>query len=192
MNDAEQMIRRSLAESTEVQTRLLEECMTEIARIADLLVDTFRSDGKVVLFGNGGSAADAQHVAAELVNRLQADRDALPAIALTCNTSILTSVSNDIGFEQVFARQVKALVQEGDIAVGISTSGNSPNVLAGVRAAAERGATTLGFTGQDGGELKALTDICLCVPSNSTPRIQEAHIAVWHAICAVVERKLFG
>ena len=192
MSDAEQMIRRSITDSMEVHARLLETHLAEIARIADLLVDTFRANGKVVLFGNGGSAADAQHVAAELVNRLHADREALPAIALTCNTSILTSVPNDIGFEQVFARQVKALVQEGDVAVGISTSGNSPNVLEGIRAAAERGATTLGFTGQDGGELKALTDTCLCVPSNSTPRIQEAHIAVWHAICAVVERTLFG
>ncbi len=191
MSDAEQVIRRSITESMEVHASILEKHLAEVVRIARLLVDTFRSGGKVVLFGNGGSAADAQHVAAELVNRLQADRDALPAIALTCNTSILTSVANDIGFEQVFARQVKALVREGDVAVGISTSGNSPNVLEGIRAARERGARTVGFTGSGGGALRALTDICLCVPSSSTPRIQEAHIAVWHAICEVVERELF-
>lgn len=189
---AEQMIQRSIAESIEVTTRLLEHNLADIARIADLLVDTFRSGGKVVLFGNGGSAADAQHVAAELVNRLQADRDALPAIALTCNTSILTSVANDVGFDQVFARQVKALVRGGDVAVGISTSGRSPNVLNGIRAARQQGAATVGFAGRDGGQLKALTDICLCVPSDSTPHIQEAHIAAWHAICAVVEKKMFG
>jgi len=189
---AEQMIQRSIAESIEVTTRLLEHNLADIARIADLLVDTFRSGGKVVLFGNGGSAADAQHVAAELVNRLQADRDALPAIALTCNTSTLTSVANDVGFDQVFARQVKALVRGGDVAVGISTSGRSPNVLNGIRAARQQGAATVGFAGRDGGQLKALTDICLCVPSDSTPHIQEAHIAAWHAICAVVEKKMFG
>lgn len=189
---AEQMIRRSIAESMEVQARLIEHSLADIVRIADLLVDTFQSGGKVVLFGNGGSAADAQHVAAELVNRLQMDRDALPAIALTCNTSVLTSVPNDIGFEQVFARQVKALVREGDVAVGISTSGSSPNVLEGIRAAKQQGATTVGFTGGEGGQLKALTDICLCVPSSNTPHIQEAHIAAWHAICAVVEKKMFG
>ena len=189
---AEQMIRHAIRESIEVKHELLDQHISIIVRLAGLLIRTFHAGGKVVLFGNGGSAADAQHVAAELVNRFLMDREALPAIALTTNTSILTSVGNDIAFDQVFARQVKALAQKDDLAIGISTSGNSPNVLNGIIAAKEEGAITLGFTGRDGGKLKDLVDICFCVPSDSTPRIQEAHITVWHAICEVVEQELFG
>jgi len=189
---AEEVIRQAFRESIQVQALLLEQQIPIIIRLAGLLTETFRAGGKVVLFGNGGSAADAQHVAAELVNRFRMDRDALPAIALTTDTSILTSVGNDVAFDQVFSRQVQALVQKGDVAVGISTSGNSPNVLNGVVAAREKGAITLGFTGRNGGKLKDLVDICLCVPSDSTPRIQEAHITVWHAICEVVEQELFN
>ncbi len=146
----------------------------------------------MVLFGNGGSAADAQHVAAELVNRFLMDRDALAAISLSTDTSILTSVCNDADFDQVFSRQVRALVQKGDVAVGISTSGNSPNVINGLVAAREKGATAVGFTGRGGGELKDVVDVCFGVPSDSTPRIQEAHITVWHAICEVVEKEMSG
>jgi D-sedoheptulose 7-phosphate isomerase len=189
---AEETIRHAIQESIEVKAELLEQHVSSIARLAELLINTFRAGGKVVLFGNGGSAADAQHVAAELVNRFLMDRDALPAIALTTNTSTLTSVGNDATFDQVFSRQVQALVQKGDVAVGISTSGNSPNVLNGIIAAREKGAITLGFTGRNGGKLKGLVDTCFCVPSDSTPRIQEAHITVWHAICQVVEQELFG
>ena len=189
---AEEIIRHAIRESIEVKTELLEQHISVIGRLAELLIKAFRAGRKVVLFGNGGSAADAQHVAAELVNRFQIERDALPAIALTTDTSILTSVGNDTAFDQVFSRQVRALVQKGDVAVGISTSGNSPNVLNGILAAREKGAITLGFTGRDGGKLKDLVDICFCVPSDSTPRIQEAHITVWHAICEVVEQELFG
>jgi D-sedoheptulose 7-phosphate isomerase len=189
---AEEIIRRAVLESIEVKRAILERDIPLVARLADLLIDAFRASRKVVLFGNGGSAADAQHVAAELVNRFLTDRDALPAIALTTNTSVLTSVGNDAGFDEVFSRQVRALVREGDVVVGISTSGNSPNVLNGVLAAAEKGATTLGFTGRGGGKLKELVDVCFCVPSNHTPCVQEAHITVWHAICEVVERELFG
>jgi D-sedoheptulose 7-phosphate isomerase len=185
-------IRSAIGESIEVKAQLLEQHVSTITRLAELLVGTLRAGGKLVLFGNGGSAADAQHVAAELVNRFLIDRDALAAIALTTDTSILTSVCNDADFDQVFSRQVRALVQRGDVAVGISTSGNSPNVVNGVIAAREKGATTVGFTGRGGGELKDLVDICFSVPSESTPRIQEAHITVWHAICEVVEKEMFG
>lgn len=188
----EEIISQAIRESIEVKAKLLEQHIPTIARIADLLIKAFRAGRKVVLFGNGGSAADAQHVAAELVNRFRMDRDALPAIALTTDSSILTSISNDTAFDQVFSRQVKALVQKGDVVVGLSTSGSSPNVLNGIIAAREKGAITLGFTGRGGGKLKDLVDICLCVPSDSTPRIQEVHITVWHAICQVIEQELFG
>ena len=189
---AEGVVRSALRESIEVQAQLLEEHVSTIAQLSRLLVSTLRAGGKLVLFGNGGSAADAQHVAAELVNRFLMDRDALAAIALTTDTSILTSVCNDADFDQVFSRQVRALVQRGDVVVGISTSGNSPNVINGVIAAREKGATTVGFTGRGGGELKDLVDVCCWVPSDCTPRIQEAHITVWHALCEVVEKEMFG
>jgi D-sedoheptulose 7-phosphate isomerase len=192
MVPAEGVVRSAIRESIEVQAQLLEQHVSTIARLSRLLVSTLRAGGKLILFGNGGSAADAQHVAAELVNRFLMDREALAAIALTTDTSILTSVCNDAAFDQVFSRQVRALVQRGDVAVGISTSGNSPNVVNGVIAAKERGATTVGFTGRGGGELKDLVDVCCWVPSDSTPRIQEAHITVWHAICEVVEKEMFG
>ena len=189
---AEETIRHAIQESIEVKSALLEQHICVISHQAELLISAFQAGGKVLFFGNGGSAADAQHVAAELVNRLGMERDALPAIALTTDTSILTSVGNDVGFDQVFARQVQALVQKGDVAVGISTSGNAANVLNGIVAARRKGAITMGFTGLNGGKLKGMVDACLCVPSESTPRIQEAHITVWHVICEVVEQELFG
>ena len=189
---AEQTVQRAIRESIEVKAELLKEHVSTIIHLAGLLTEAFRAGRKLVLFGNGGSAADAQHVAAELVNRFLMDRDALAAIALTTDTSILTSVCNDDNFDQVFSRQVRALVQSGDVVVGISTSGNSPNVINGVIAAREKGATTVGFTGRSGGELKDLVDVCCHVPSDSTPRIQEAQITIWHALCEVVEREMFG
>jgi len=192
MVSAEQTVRRAIRESIEVKAELLEQHVCVITQLAGLLTDAFRAGRKLVLFGNGGSAADAQHVAAELVNRFQMDRDPLAAIALTTDTSILTSWGNDVAFDQVFSRQVRALVQSGDVAVGISTSGNSPNVINGVIAAREMGATTVGFTGRSGGELKDLVDVCCHVPSDSTARIQEAQITIWHALCEVVEREMFG
>jgi D-sedoheptulose 7-phosphate isomerase len=185
-------ITANIGETVQVLRALLEQDLYQISGLADLLIATFRAGGKVVLFGNGGSAADAQHVAGELVSRFRIDREGLPALALTTDTSILTGIGNDFDFQMVFARQVQALVQPGDVAVGISTSGNSANILAGIRAAGQRGATTVGFTGRQGGELKKLVDHCFCAPSDSTPRIQEAHIAVWHAVCDAVEQELFG
>lgn len=188
MNDT---IRAAIQESVEVKTRLLAETNPTLAPIAAAMAEAFRNGGKVVLFGNGGSAADAQHVAAELVNRFLMERKALPALALTTDSSILTAMANDLGFDCVFARQVEALVRPGDVVVGLSTSGNSENVLQGLRAARECGATTVGLTGRDGGRLKDVADICFCAPSDNTPRIQEAHITVLHAICEAVERELF-
>ncbi len=192
MESSNHIIANAFRESIQVKRAILERDISLIAQLAELLFCTFRTDGKIVLFGNGGSAADAQHVAAELVYRFQMDRGGLPAIALTTDTSILTSVGNDSSFDQIFARQVDALAREGDVVVGISTSGNSPNVLNGILAARGKGAITVGFTGRNGGELQDLVDTCLCVPSDSAPRIQEAHITIWHAICKVVEQELFG
>jgi len=192
MDRAEAAIRQSMRQGIEVKEQLLQEGVESVVRLALLLADTFCAGHRVLLFGDGGSAADAQHVAGELVGRFLMDRRALPAIALTTDTSILTAVGNDFGFEQVFARQVQALAEEGDVAVGISTSGNSPNVLLGIQAAQERGATTVALTGAAGGRLKGLADLCVCVPSEHTPAVQEAHIAIWHAVCDVVERELFG
>jgi D-sedoheptulose 7-phosphate isomerase len=189
---AERAIRTSIRESIDVKAQLLEQHVSIMAHLAEILADALRAGNKLVLFGNGGSAADAQHVAAELVNRFLMNRDALAAIALTTDTSILTSVCNDVAFDQVFSRQVRALVQKGDVVVGISTSGNSPNVLNGIIAAKEKEAVTVAFVGRGGGELQDLTDICCHVPSDSTPRIQEAQITIWHAIVEVVEQELFG
>jgi D-sedoheptulose 7-phosphate isomerase len=181
-----------MRQGIEVKERLLREGLGAIVHLALLLVDTFRAGHKVILFGNGGSAADAQHVAGELIGRFLINREALPAIALTTDTSVLTAVGNDFGFDQVFARQVRALAQSGDVAVGISTSGNSPNVLLAIQAAKELGAATVGVSGANGGRLRELADVCLCVPSEHTPAAQEAQIAIWHAVCDVVERELFG
>jgi D-sedoheptulose 7-phosphate isomerase len=189
---AEEIIRGAIRESIEVKSDLLNQHVSTIADLSRLLIDAFRAGGKLVLFGNGGSAADAQHVAAELVNRFQMDRNPLPAIALTTDTSILTSVGNDLAFDELFSRQVRALVQKGDVAVGISTSGNSSNVINGIIAAKEKGAVTVGFTGRSGGRLKDLVDTCFHVSSESTARIQEAQITIWHALCEVIEREMFG
>src|SRR5215204_2330633 len=189
---AEEIIRGAIRESIEVNSDLLNQYVSNIADLSRLLIDALRAGKKLVLFGNGGSAADAQHVAAELVNRFKMDRNALAAIALTTDTSILTSVCNDAAFEHVFSRQVRALVQRGDVVVGISTSGDSPNVINGVIAAREKGAVTVGFTGRSGGRLKDLVDTCCHVSSESTARIQEAQITIWHALCEVIEREMFG
>ena len=155
------------------------------------LVQALQNGRKVLLFGNGGSAADAQHLAAEFVNRFLYDRPALPAIALTTDSSVLTSISNDYAYTRVFSRQIEALGKSGDVAIGISTSGNSPNVLLGLQAARDRGLYTIAFSGGDGGKIKAAADVCLTVPVRETPRIQEVHITIGHAICELVEEALF-
>jgi D-sedoheptulose 7-phosphate isomerase len=185
-----QRIVRELEESLRVKQQVVQEQVGVVDEIARLLVDALGRGRKVVLFGNGGSAADAQHIAGELVSKFRQDRRALPAIALTTDTSILTSIANDYGYETVFSRQVEALGQEGDVAVSISTSGNSRNVIKGVIAARAKGMMTIGFTGEHGGELKKCVDVCFCAPSQSTPRIQETHIVVAHIICGLIEEEL--
>jgi D-sedoheptulose 7-phosphate isomerase len=188
---SEEIIRDALNASILVKQALIQQSVAVIQEMANQIIGAYERGGKLALFGNGGSAADAQHVAGELVNRFLFDRPALPAIALTTDSSILTCVGNDSTFDQIFARQVEALVNPEDVAVGISTSGNSANVLAGVKAAREKGAFTIGLSGQHGGRLKDSVDLCLLVPSESTPRIQEAHITVLHVVCQLVEQSLF-
>jgi len=188
----EEIVRGTFRDSIEVKSLVMAEQTATIAQVAAALVDALRAGRKVLLCGNGGSAADAQHVASELINRFWMDREALPAVALTTDTSVLTAIANDRAFDQVFARQVQALVREGDVVVGISTSGDAPSVLNAVKAAQEQGAVTVGFSGRTGGELKEWVDICLCVPSDRAPCVQEAHLTAWHAICAVVEQELFS
>ncbi len=184
--------REILLESARVKQELAESHAGRLAGVAELLVACFRAGGKVLLFGNGGSAADAQHLAAEWTGRLGRERPALPAIALTANTSELTCLGNDYGFDRIFARLVEAHGREGDVAIAISTSGNSPNVLEGVRIARERGLRTVALTGRGGGALADRVEVALVVPSSDTQRIQEAHIALGHALCELVDEALFG
>jgi len=162
--------------------------------IADCITRSFRGGGKLLIAGNGGSAADAQHIAGEFLSRLRFDRNPLPAIALTTDTSVLTAVGNDYGYEQVFERQIRGLGRQGDVFIGISTSGRSPNVLAALDAARKLGMTTIGFTGTARGAnaMRALCDIVLAAPTDDTPLIQQIHITAAHAICEVVERDLFA
>jgi D-sedoheptulose 7-phosphate isomerase len=183
-------IEDALAESAFVKLLCLQRQAGAIEGIARAWIATLRRGGTIHLFGNGGSAADAQHLAAELEGRFMKKRRALPALALTANTSTLTALGNDFGYEQTFARQVEAHVRRGDTVVGISTSGNSPNVLAGIRRAKRAGAVTVGFTNETGGKLRRLADLCLCVPSTDTQRVQECHIAVGHVLCDLVEAAL--
>ncbi len=163
-----------------------------IVQIAEEIIGAYRRGNKVLWFGNGGSAADAQHLACELVSRFRLERKALASIALTTNTSELTAIANDYNFNRIFARQVEALVNSGDVVVGITTSGNSPNVIEGIDEAKHRGAITVGFAGATGGKLKGYVDFLLTIPSEETPHIQEAHIMVGHIICYLVEKELFG
>jgi phosphoheptose isomerase (EC 5.3.1.-) len=177
--------------SIDVKRRTIETQAPMIVAIAERVVETFRRGGKLLLCGNGGSAADAQHIAAEFVSRFRRERHGLPAIALTTDTSILTAISNDYGYERVFARQVEALGRPGDMVIGISTSGISASVIAAMRAARNGGMATVGFTGASGGTLVDHVDLCLCVPSHNTARIQEVHITAAHVVCEIVERTLF-
>lgn len=183
-------IKRQLYESSEVKRLIAESLSGKIAEAAMLIVDCIKSGGKVILFGNGGSAADAQHLAGEFVGRFKLERTAFPALALTTNTSIITAVSNDYGYDAVFARQIEAFARKEDVVVGISTSGNSRNVIEGIKKAKQVAARTIGLTGGDGGKLAEIVDIGLTVPSSDTPRIQEAHITIGHIICGIVEASL--
>jgi len=189
--DFAEQIRHRIEACIEVKRRLLPHTVL-LAQVAEKFIEVYKAGKKVLLFGNGGSAADAQHIAAELVGKYYVDRKPLPAEALTVNTSSLTAIGNDYGFDQVFARQVEALGNTGDLAIGMSTSGNSPNVIEGLRVARRRGMVTIGLTGEDGGRLKSQVDYCICVPSKDTPRIQETHILIGHIVCELVEQALFA
>jgi phosphoheptose isomerase len=188
-----QRARAHLLASAEVKQRVVEQCLEAILAAAQLIAEAFESGGKVLLCGNGGSAADCQHMAAELVNRLTKDfeRPGLPAIALTTDTSFLTAFANDCGFEGVFARQVQALGKGGDVLLGISTSGNSTNVLRAVETARAAHLRTVVLTGS-GGRLAGMAQVAIVVPSTNTQHIQEAHLAIEHILCDLVERSLFS
>lgn len=177
-----------LSEHIKVMQAAAIECADAIAACSALIIRTFESGNKVLICGNGGSAADAQHIATEFTGRYETERRGLPAIALTTDTSTLTAVANDYGFQRVFARQVEALAAEGDCLIAISTSGNSQNVIAAVMSARERGCSVIGMTGQGGNKLAALSDACILVPSSRTARIQEAHITIAHVWCEMVDR----
>ena len=190
MTQLESLIAARLRESGELKRRVAVEQAENIGRAGRAMADALGRGGKLLLFGNGGSAADAQHIAAEFVGRFARDRAPLPAVSLATDTSALTAIGNDYGFEQVFARQIRALGRPGDVAVAISTSGRSPNVIAGVEAAHERGLGTIGLTGGSGGRLAGIVDIPVAVPSACAARIQECHITVGHVLCEIVESLL--
>jgi len=163
-----------------------------IRKISEEIIKAYTNNKKVVLFGNGGSAADAQHIAGEFVGKFYKDRKSLPSLAFHTNTSVVTATANDFGYEYIFERQVSSFVNEGDIVIGLSTSGNSLNVIKGLEKANELGAITIGFTGQKENKIEKIVDHCLKIPSNDTPRIQEGHITIGHIICYLVEKELFG
>jgi D-sedoheptulose 7-phosphate isomerase len=190
-DEAARLVGARITESVALQQKLLDpEARALIARAAALMAGALRAGGKVLLFGNGGSAADAQHLAAELVGRYLKERAPLPAIALTANSSNVTAIANDYGYDAVFTRQVEALCGPGDVVVAISTSGNSSNVAAAVDAARAIGATSIGLTGADGGRLREACDVCIRFPSDDTPRIQEGHTLIGHILCEIVENEL--
>lgn len=192
--DKEKFIADSLIESAETKTKILKECKSDILTAVELLVNCFKNGNKLLLCGNGGSAADCQHIAAELMIRLSHNfqRPALPAIALTTDTSNLTAGGNDIGFENVFARSVEGLGNKGDVLLAISTSGNSPNVIKAVEMAHKKGMKVISFLGGNGGKLKPIVDLPIVIPSHNTQRIQEGHITVAHIICELVEEEIYG
>jgi D-sedoheptulose 7-phosphate isomerase len=181
----------AVTEANLLKSRLVSEQAEQVAAAAQVLADTLKRGGKILLFGNGGSAADAQHLAAEFVNRFQIERPPLAALALTTDTSILTSIANDYDFLEVFAKQVRALGLPGDAALGFSTSGNSGNVVRALEVAREMGLKTLALSGRDGGPVAAAAELAIVVPSWSTPRVQEVHITIGHVLCDLVDFLLF-
>lgn len=188
------VIEDRLKESINIKEEVLKnpEIIETIGEIAQAIIQCLERKKRVYFFGNGGSAADAQHLAAELVSKFYMERDGLPAEALSTNTSVITAIGNDYSFAKIFARQIEASGTAGDIALGISTSGNSENIIEAMKAAGGKGMITVGFTGQGGGRLKEVVDYCFCAPSKDTPRIQEVHITVGHIICEIVEKVIFA
>jgi len=187
-----EVVIRELEDSAKIKTTMAQTLSAIIAEAAQIILDAYKAGGKVLLIGNGGSAADAQHIAAELAGRFKLDRTGLPAIALTTNTSVLTALANDYGYERVFSHQLEALAKDKDVLIAITTSGTSPNILKAVEMAHSKGVTVIGLTGAKGGKLKDSADLTIMVPSDDTPRIQEAHITIGHIICHLVEKGLFG
>lgn len=187
----QEKIKELLQDSVDVKVRVKQSLAPVIERAALRIIDCYKKGGKLIIFGNGGSAADAQHIAGELVHQFELKgRKALPAIALNTNSSIMTAIGNDWGFDRVFERQVEALANKGDVVIGISTSGNAESVLLGLRMAKSKGAFTIALTGKDGGKLKEEAELSIVVPSNSTARIQESHITIGHIICHLIEAEL--
>ncbi len=191
MKDSRRLIEHFVTESLRVKSEFFQNNATLIADTAEKMAQALRDGRKILLFGNGGSAADAQHIAAEFVGRFIPDRIPLPALSLATDSSALTSLGNDYGYNAVFSRQVQALGNTGDIAIGISTSGNSPNVLEAMDVARTKGLLTIGFTGESGGKMNGRTDVLFRVPSGMTPRIQETHITLGHVLCELIDRELF-
>ena len=187
----EQIIKNIIDEHTEVMNKTLAGQESKIEQAALVISDCYRNKGKVILCGNGGSAADAQHIAAELVGKFKLERKSLAAITLTANSSVLSALANDYGFNMIFERQIEGLVNNNDVIIGISTSGNSENVIKGMLKAKEIGAKNIALTGEGGGKMKDIADVLIEIPSTSAPRIQEAHITVGHIICELVEKNLF-
>ncbi|MFH1684116.1 MAG: D-sedoheptulose 7-phosphate isomerase [Candidatus Margulisiibacteriota bacterium] len=188
----QEQIKAKLKESIEVKNQVIKNIVPQIETAAKWMIESLKSGNKIIFFGNGGSAADAQHLAAELIGRFLKDRRALPSIALSTNSSILTCLGNDFGFETIFARQIEGLAKKGDIAFGISTSGNSKNVLVGLEKAKEMGCITIGLLGCDGGSIASVADLSITVPSKATPRIQESHITIGHILCGLIETEIFS
>lgn len=184
---AEGVVRVALEEAIAVHQELMATSVSRVTEVADLLVERFKRGGRLFLVGNGGSAAEAQHIATEFIVRFKREREPLPAVALTADPAVITAMGNDFDFETIFSRQVRALAGPDDVLVALSTSGASANVLEAVRAAKDMGATTVGFTGNGGGELTRLADLVVEVPSADTQRIQEAHLVLWHIICDLVD-----
>lgn len=182
------ILRINIERSLEIHSHLLRECLPALKAASDALISAYRAGHKALFFGNGGSAADAQHLAAEFLGRYLRERNPLPALALNANSSAVTAISNDYGYDQVFARQLEALATAGDVAVGISTSGNSPSVYHALVSARRMGLFTIALTGRSGGQLRGLVDALIAVPSEETPRIQECHILLGHALCDAVEQ----
>lgn len=185
-------IRMQLRDHRAVIDEIEQSLTVTVATVVSVLAEAFSNGNKLLIMGNGGSAADAQHFAAEIIGRFKLERPALPAIALTTDSSILTAIGNDYGFDAVFTRQVEGLAVRGDVVIGISTSGNSPNVKAALEKAREKGCKTIALLGRDGGAIREITDVPLVVPSLDTARIQEGHITIIHIICDLLEKKLFA
>ncbi|WP_086321919.1 D-sedoheptulose 7-phosphate isomerase [Campylobacter devanensis] len=189
-----QYIKSHFEDSIQVKNQILQDkaLIELIQKVALITTNAYKNGFKTMLAGNGGSAADAQHIAGEFVSRFYFDRPGIPSIALTTDTSILTAIGNDYGYDRLFARQVQAQGVKGDIFIGISTSGNSANIIEALKVCKEKEIISIGLTGQSGGKMADLCDYCIKVPSNCTPRIQESHIVIGHIICAIVEEEIFG